>query len=61
MAIFLIVALKDGRRWLASHAYAGPAIFLSEEDAGRHVDATRASGVAYSIVAIPTNQMRDLP
>lgn len=60
MSIFLIVARKDGRRWLVSHSYAGPAVFLSEEDAARHVDAIRATGVAYSIVSLVSNQMRDI-
>lgn len=60
MAIFLIIASRDGRHWLVAHLHAGPAVFLSRSAAERHAEAIRASGVSFKIVQVEASVVGEL-
>ena len=57
MKLYLIIASTHGKTWIVEHAYAGPAAFISRDDAAAHVDQIRATGATYRIVAITADDI----
>lgn len=47
--LYAILASKGGERWLVQSRN-GPAIFLSEAEATKHIESIRATGIDYAIV-----------